>query len=252
MRSQNLLAPVSISFTVAILLSQMGSIPIASAIPNGIDNGHHHKSDDFPNPPTTPVPNGNRTPGGSLSGDQAVCPPRSQQLTAITPISAQGKTLSEHPTFWFYIPYTSAEVQEGEFSILTQNEDERIYKTLFQLPDQPGFVSITLPMDEASSLEEGQYYHWYLNLSCASTVEAQTDLNIDGWVQRVASTSEAEAQGALPDIWYDVVDDLAAQLQTMSSNGVELEQAWVELLESVELDALAQEPVIGPVMLIDG
>ena len=255
MRSQNRLAPVGISFTIVMLLSQMGSIPVASAIPNSIGNGHHHKSGNLPNPPTTPIPDGNRIPGGSLSGDdQAVCPSRSQPLTAITPISGQGSTLSGHPTFWFYIPYTSAEVQEGEFSILTQNEDERIYKTLFQLPAQPGFVSITLPMDKAESLQEGQYYHWYLNLSCASTVEAQTDLNIDGWVQRVESPSEVAAQDgeASPSIWYDVVNDLATQLKTVSSNEMEAKQAWVELLESVELDALAQEPVVGPVMLIDG
>ncbi|ESA35284.1 hypothetical protein N836_12975 [Leptolyngbya sp. Heron Island J] len=252
MRSRNHSA--LISFTLTALLSQLGSIPVASAIPtHPIDHDHDQKSDDLPNPPTTPIPDGNRTPGGSLSGDQAVCPPRAQQLTAITPISAQGKTLSGHPTFWFYVPYTAAEVQEGEFSILTQNEDERIYKTLFQLPAEPGFVSITLPMDEVSSLQEGQYYHWYLNLSCASTVEAQTDLNIDGWVQRVASTSEVDAQAsdASSDIWYDLVDNLAAQLQAVSGNNVELEQSWVELLEAVELEALTQEPVIGPVKLID-
>ncbi len=251
MRSQNRLALGS--FTLAVLLSQLGTIPAASAIPSPMDTVHHQKSDDLPTPPTTPIPNGNRSPGGSLSGDQAVCPPKPQRLTALTPINAHGKTQSAHPTFWFYIPYTAAEVQKGEFSILTHNEDDRIYQASFQLPAQPGFVSITLPADEASSLQAGQYYHWYLTLSCASTEEDKTDLDIDGWVQRVGSIAEAEAQhgDALPNIWYDAVDDLAAQLHAVSGNKSELEQAWTELLESVELDALIQEPVIGPVILMD-
>ncbi len=252
MRSQKRLALVS--FTLALLLSQVDLIPAVSAIPNPIDNGSHQKSNHLPPPPTTPIPpDGNRVPGGSLSGDQALCPPKAQQLTAITPISAHGKTRSGHPTFWFYMPYTTAEVQKGEFSVLTQDEDERIYETSFQLPAQPGFVSITLPTDEALSLEAGRYYHWYLNLSCVSTAEAKTDLNIDGWVQRVESTSEVEAQDGddSSDIWYDVVDDLAAQLQTVSDDQADLEQAWAELLESIDLDALTQEPVVGPVMVID-
>lgn len=253
MRSQNRLAPVS--FTLAILLSQLGLPPVASAISNPSSHGYHQKSDDLPTPPQTPIPSGNRSPGGSLSGDQAVCPPTPQQLTALTPISAQGKTLSGHPTFWFYVPYTAAEVEKGEFSILTQNEDERIYETSFQLPDQPGFISITVPAGEASSLQEGQYYHWYLNLSCASTAEAKTDLNIDGWVQRIGSASEADTQegDTVPGVWYDAAADLAAQLHTVSDtdNAVEIEQAWAELLKSVDLDALVQEPVVGPVRLID-
>lgn len=248
MRSQNRLAFVS--FTLAVLLSQIALVPIASAIPNPIDNGRGRKSD-LPEVPATPPPSGDRQPGGSLSGVQSVCPPRPHELTAITPVNVHGKTLSQQPTFWFYMPYTADEVQTGEFSILTRNEDQRVYETSFKLPEQPGLVSITLPADESINLQEGQYYHWYLSVSCVSSQEVKTNLNINGWVQRFEPTPELEAQvnSSSPNVWYDVVDNLAMQRQTLPAN--EWEQAWIELLESVELDDFIQEPVIGPVILTD-
>lgn len=243
MRSQNRLAPIS--FSLALLISQATWVPIASAIPNPIDNGRGRKAE-LPDAPSTPPPDGNRQPGGSLSGDFSVCPETPKELTAITPANVYGKTVAEHPTFWFYMPYTAADIEKGEFSILTQAEDERIYKTSFTLPEQPGFVSITLPADEATSLQEGQYYHWYLNLFCVSSENVETPLHIDGWVQRVAPASQAGLE-----IWYDRVDTLAEPLQTASPAEPELQQPWTELLESVELDEFSQEPVVGPVMLID-
>ena len=252
MRSQNRLALVS--FSLALFLTPIALIPFAAAIPNPIDNGRGHKADLPDAPATPPPPPGRRQPGGSLSGEQAVCPERPQALTAITPVDVHGKTLSEHPTFWFYTPYTADEVQSGEFSILTRNEDQRIYETSFILPEQPGLVSVTLPDDGSVNLEAGQYYHWYLSLSCVSATEAKTNLNIDGWVQRLEPTPELEVQVGNPssDIWYDVVDNLAIQMQTSpDENETELEQAWVELLNSVDLSEFIQKPIIGPVLLTD-
>ena len=250
MRSQNRLALVS--FSLALLLSPIVLMPFAAAIPNPIDNGRGQKAD-LPAAPSTPPPPGRRQPGGSL-GEPAVCPARPQALTAITPADVHGKTLSENPTFWFYIPYTADEVQSGEFSILTRNEDQRIYETSFKLPEQPGLVSITLPDDGSVNLEAGQYYHWYLSLSCVSATEAKTNLNIDGWVQRLESTPELEVQVENPssDIWYDVVDNLAIQLQiSPDANETGLEQAWIELLDSVDLSEFIQKPIIGPVLITD-
>ncbi|MGD1949233.1 MAG: DUF928 domain-containing protein [Leptolyngbyaceae cyanobacterium] len=244
MRSQNLLA--SVSFTLAILANQLGSIAISSAIPNSINS---RTKQELPPVPSTPrPPAGNRTPGGGL-GEQAVCPVTQHELTAITPTDTHGTTVSEYPTFWFYMPYTADEVQNGEFSILTQDEETRIYKTSFEPPAQAGFVSITLPADIETSLQEGQYYHWYLTLSCLSSTEAVTNLNIDGWIQRVSSAPDRTLS---PEMWYDMVDYVAAQLQTAPANESELRQLWADLLQSVGLDQFTQEPVIGPVVLTDG
>ncbi|MEM7065903.1 MAG: DUF928 domain-containing protein [Cyanobacteria bacterium P01_B01_bin.77] len=245
MRSQKRLAPVS--FTLALMLSQIGAMPFASAIPNPIDNGNKQTLPETVPPTGRPAP-GNRTPGGGL-GEPSICPTKPQDLTAITPIDVHGNTLSASPTFWFYIPYTADEVGSGEFSVLTEDESDRVYKTSFKLPDQPGFVSITLPETEASRLQEGTYYHWYLQLNCAADADAKTALNIDGWVQRIPSTPnlEEDVMNLSSEIWYDSLDYLAKQLQ----NGTGSRQAWDTLLESVELNELIQEPVIGPVILLE-
>lgn len=247
MRSQNSLAPVG--FSLALLLSQLSLMPAALAIPNPIDNGREQIAD-LPPVPTTPPPppDGNRTPGGGL-GDQAVCPQKPQDLTAITPMNVHGKTLSEHPTFWFYMPYTAAEVPGGEFTVLTRDEENEIYTTSFTLPDQSGLVSISLPASAEYSLEEGQYYHWYLNLDCAASTDSQNDLNIDGWVQRVTATPERKAQvdNTSPEIWYDAIDHLADQLRSNSTNRSTMEQTWTALLKLVELCDFTEEPLVGSV-----
>ncbi len=250
MRSQNRLALVS--FSLAVLLSQIGPMPAAVSIPNSIDNGgREQKSEPLPPAPSTPPPAGNRTPGGGLGPDEAVCPEKPQKLTAITPVNVYGKTLSERPTFWFYVPYTSAEVGSGQFSVLTEDDGERVYETAFTLPEQPGLVSITLPAESGVSLQEGGRYHWHLKLACVSASTAKTNLKIDGWVDRVAATPERQAQvtNTSPEIWYDAIDYLAAQLQ--SSNTAELGQTWTDLLKGVELCDLTEKPLVGPVMLVD-
>ncbi|MEM9905933.1 MAG: DUF928 domain-containing protein [Cyanobacteria bacterium P01_D01_bin.44] len=242
-----------------------------------------------PDPPSAPPPRGRRQPGGSL-GDEASCPAAPKPLTALIPDSGLGQTLADEPTFWFYSPYTAEEVQLGEFSILTQDETQRVYKTHFTLPARPGFVSIQVPRQAASNLIDGQYYHWYLNLYCGST--AQPDLKIDGWVQPLPRTAEhvQQANNLSSDLWYDVVSTLAEQLQSVSpalvasegpvspsvpvspspliasspwlspneapSPGEVVSQAvasqrWAELLDEVNLADFVNEPVVGPVLTVD-
>ena len=205
-----------------------------------------------PDPPPNPPPAGRRQPGGSLTGEAASCPSKPEQLTALTPDNAQGLTLSDHPTFWFYVPYNSEEIQSGEFSVLTQNETQEIYRTTFALSETPGFVSIRLPDLAEFSLSTDHYYHWYLNLYCVSNFTSRPDLKIDGWVQRVTQTPERERKvsAASPEIWYDAVSHLAEQLQTSAPN-MALRQDWAALLESVGLGDLTPKPLVGPVILTE-
>ncbi|MGD1854073.1 MAG: DUF928 domain-containing protein [Leptolyngbyaceae cyanobacterium] len=240
MRSHNLLA--SVSLTAAVLLSQGSLIPLAWAAPNQINN----TSKQLPPVPSTPQPpSGRRTPGGGL--EPSVCPVTDHKLTAITPSDVHGKTLSEHPTFWFYMPYTADDIEGGKFSVLTEDEFQTVYETSFKLPEQPGLISITLPESEVPALEVGEYYHWYLSLDCTIDAQTKTDATIDGWVQRI-DPDETTAAQASPEIWYDSLHVAAEQLQ---NDAIEPGPAWIDLLESVELDALIQAPVVGPVALID-
>ena len=244
MRSQNPLVPMGLM--TAVLLSAVS----ATAVPNPMNKGVSKQiKQALPPPPSNPMPaGGTRTPGGGL-GDPSLCPTKPIDLTAITPATVQGQTLLGHPTFWFYVPYSADDVATGEFSILTADELTRVYKTAFKLPEQPGFISITLPADEVPALQEGVYYHWYLELACGSDGSVATDPNIDGWVQRLPATPELEAAVAdlSPDVWYDSLDSLAQQLKSEA----DVQQEWANLLNSVGLGNLVQEPLVGPVMLLD-
>lgn len=251
MRSQNRLALVS--FSLAVLVSQLGFMTNVSAIPNPIDNGggrRERRTASLPPAPSDPPPGGERTPGGAL-GEDPVCPATPQDLTAITPETVYGKTLSERPTLWFYIPYTSADVEKGEFTVLTADDTERVYRATFTLPDQPGLVSLTLPEAAMVNLEEGQRYHWYLKVFCASDTTEKTNININGWIDRLVATSERRQQiiEGSPEIWYDAVHHVAKHLQTAPCET--MGQMWNELLDSVELEQFVEAPILGPLALTE-
>lgn len=202
-----------------------------------------------PKPPRTPPPN-QRKPGGGLDASTSACKNTSKPLTALIPAENPVLTTSTHPTFLFYVPYTSDEVESGEFSLLLGPEEKkRIYKTRFTLPQTPGIVSITLPSSPEYALEENQYYHWYVKLLCKGNTSNKPDVDINGWVQRVALTPERERQikGATPEVWYDALANLANSLRT-SPQDATLRSKWVELLKSIGSEDLAQEPLVGSVV----
>jgi hypothetical protein len=150
----------------------------------------------------------------------------------------------------FYVPYASDDVRFGEFSLLVGPEEkQKLYKTRFTLPQTPGIVSITLPSAPEYALEEGQYYHWYFTLYCQSNTSSQPDVDVNGWVQRVALTPERDRQinAATPDVWYDASANLAQSLRA-SPQDAKLKNDWLNLLKSIGLEDLAQEPLVGPVI----
>lgn len=193
---------------------------------------------------------GNRAGGGSRSP----CSSTSIPLTALIPVSNWGKTVAATPTFWFYVPYSPDEARSGEF-VLQDEKYNDIYRTPFSLPQTPGFVSLTVQSPEAS-LQTDKWYFWSFKLYCGE--KSSTPVFVEGWVQRVALTSELETQlkAATKDyavysangIWYDAVDRLA-RLRLADTKNVLLNGEWVELLDSrgVGLNQLTQERIIGEV-----
>ena len=218
-----------------------------SSVPAG---GQNHPP---PPPPKTPLPGNKPVPGGGLNPSNPSCISTSKPLTALVPVKNPVLTTREHPTFLFYVPYASDEVRSGEFSLLVGPEEKiRIYKTRFTLPQVPGIVSITLPSVPEYALEEGQYYHWYFTLYCQSNTSSQPDVDVNGWVQRVALTPERERQinAATPDVWYDASANLAQSLRA-SPQDARLKNDWLNLLKSIGSEDLAQEPLVGPVIPLE-
>ncbi|MBC6417338.1 MAG: DUF928 domain-containing protein [Prochloron sp. SP5CPC1] len=94
-----------------------------------------------------------------------------------------GKTISAHPTFFFYLPYEPTTPPKNvKFKLLNEEEHE-VYTTLKQFNNLPGVVSISIP-ETAPPLEVGQNYYWSLYFIHDDKKRSQDDY-LSGWVKRV-------------------------------------------------------------------
>ena len=181
------------------------------------------------------------------SGDKTYSPP----MTSLLPSSQQGLTIATHPTFWVYIPQTSA--SQAHFTLKDEN-NRGVYQAQFPLEKTGRIVSISLPKDE-SPLEVGKTYQWSVALICQPT---QTDIPIvGGKVKRVESNSaliidqsvgktsellleEAVSYGKA-GYWYDMLNNLAQLRQTHPDDDI-ISANWIHLLNSEGLEKIASKP----------
>lgn len=180
--------------------------------------------------------------------------PTEPGLTPVLPASHLGLTLSAHPTFYVYIPPTSAPYAQ----LTLKDEGDRtadsrgIYQTTIPLDGTAGIVAVPLP--DSVSLDIGKTYSWWVGLVCQPT---QTDLPwVRGDVRRIADAEVAafDFQGKPPleraaiygseGLWYDTLHTLAQQVQTQPDDPI-VRQNWLDLLNSVELQAITDSPFIG-------
>jgi hypothetical protein len=239
--------PLHIEFAFAVLAILIGMTPYPTWIQTPFSvlvTQNPDKSSDKGPPP------GRRVPGGDLDPLSRNCKKTSQPLTVLVPANSQGTITSERLTLWFYVPYAPEDITSAEFLVLNRDETEYVYETQFTLPKTPGIVSISLPLSAKTSLETGKYYHWYLTLKCKGSTINTPDIEMDGWVQRIlhnpSTTNQIET--AAPEGWYDAVNNLANRL-IASPQDTKLKQEWTDLLKSVGLQNLAQEPLIGSVQI---
>ncbi|MBD1869006.1 DUF928 domain-containing protein [Cyanobacteria bacterium FACHB-471] len=206
-----------------------------------------------PEPPPDPPPNDSRPGGGLNPQDPLSCNSLNNSVRALIPVENPVLTTTGSPTFLFYIPFGAEQIQFGEFSLLSwPGEQQRLYQVRFALPATPGIVSVTLPPQPEYTLQEGDHYRWYFQLYCQGGTGRQPDLTVNGMVQRVALTPERERQirDATPEIWYDALSQVAAQLQASPQDAALLEE-WRSLLQTIEAEDLAQEPLLGPVIPLE-
>jgi hypothetical protein len=198
---------------------------------------------------------GDGRPGRRIGGgSRNPCPSVNFPLTALMPETNSGKTIAAHPTFSFYVPYSLQQISLGEF-VLQEVEGNDVYRLEFALPKKPGIVSLGVPATK-TPLEKNKLYRWYFKLYCKSQ-ESSTPIFVEGWVQRVATTSHLEKQlqaaeqeaytvYAENDLWYDAIA-LLIELRQAYPSDARLDRAWVELLSSkgVNLQTLGREPIAG-------
>lgn len=188
--------------------------------------------------------------GGATRGES--CLRGDKQLTSLIPQSRLGLTYSSNPTFYWYIPQSPAKT--AKFLILNSDDTEVVYETTVTLPSQAGIVSFTLPEKEIS-LPVGKQYHWYLVVGC-SQIDQSANPSVEGWVERVApaaavsrqlqraTTKERARIYAENGIWHEAVTTLA-KLRLTNSKDIQTIAGWDELLKSVNLGAIAAEPLLN-------
>ncbi|HEY9694262.1 MAG TPA: DUF928 domain-containing protein [Oculatellaceae cyanobacterium] len=189
---------------------------------------------------------GRRVGGGTRSGNTL-------DLVALLPQNNQGLTFSQTPTFLVYIPQTQ-KPEMGEFMLMDENE-EIVYQTNFTTNGKSGIVSIAPAQTNPTKfLEIGKVYKWYFSI-IRSPGDRSADAYVTGSIKRVqpnqdldnqlkkASLVERAALYAANNFWYDAIATLA---ELRYSNPVDADVAakWTQLLQSVNLDNIAQEPLV--------
>jgi hypothetical protein len=200
-------------------------------------------------PPEQGVPG--RREGGGTRGLECTA---TNALTALIPQSTMGQTISAKPTFFYYLPAAIDKTVQFE---LADETDKTLYKKSFRLvTSRGGIVSISLGSDTNSpALEVGKNYQWYFTIKC-NPKNYRDEVLVSGWINRTALAPTVKIQlDRSPDpraklsifaqqgLWYEYLATLA-QLRVESPSDASLALKWSEVLSSVELRKIAQEPLV--------
>jgi hypothetical protein len=194
-----------------------------------------------------------RQVGGGTRGED--CGVQGQSLTALTPDNSVGMTTKALPELFFYIPKTT-QAQQVEF-VLRDDRDRTVYETTTKTyADRHGIFSLNIPeTKQLNQLETDRNYHWYLSMICDPQNRAK-DLVVEGWIKRVAITSEVSQKldrlnplervnlYQKADIWYDAIATLV-DLKRSQATDAQVPEKWQELLGSAGLNNIAKEPIIN-------
>jgi len=217
-------------------------------------NPRTQSSDDKPvNPVDDPDDRKNNTDSG-ITRDNCLVGENPKPLTALIPNSSgYPLTTMGYPTFFFYIPDNALEAVE--FLIL-DDESRLLYRNRMAISPRGGVMSVSLPTDSPmGELQPGKSYQWELALVCQKNGKEDKTTHLNGWIQRVDNPDlVAQVQQANPrqvpeiyaqaGIWYDFLASLA-NLRRENPNDSELTQYWIEVLQSVGLAEVAEEPLIS-------
>lgn len=195
------------------------------------------------------------TAGGATRGS---CSVSNKSLTPLMPKQKLALTVSERPSFFWYVPKLANKT--AEFLLIAYDEQsggEVLYETEFTLPDKAGIVSFTMPKD-APALEFGKQYQWFLSVSCDSE-NSEEKITVDGWVEREEKAPslalakqvenlEASKKAAIyakAGMWTDGIKTLV-EMRCANPNDVKIKNDWEGFLSSVGLaDFVIKEPLVN-------
>ncbi|MGK7940879.1 MAG: DUF928 domain-containing protein [Crocosphaera sp.] len=208
----------------------------------------------LPPAPETGTPTGKPTPGGTRS---PYCPDTSLPITALAAYNGRDFTVSSHPTFWFYLPYTSQDIKEMKFIIEDPQQQSlrNIYTTNIERSNKSGIIKIPILNQPQYALEFNKLYRWKLTVYCTENTSGDADFVLEGWVKRIPISTELNNQlnaGTQEDyliyqdnqIWYDAINSLAEKYFANTQDS-ELNSAWLNLLKTINQAKLSQELLVN-------
>ncbi len=173
-------------------------------------------------------------------------------LTALVPESKIGRTVSEYPVFFFYLPETDAQLAEF---VLQDENGNQIYQTTLKINNTSGVTSVNIPANKnVSPLQLGKNYRWSIALICDAS-DRSADVLEKGIVRRVEVSTDIRSELEKADprlkatiyaqsgIWQDALSTLVAARRA-NPNDADLAADWKILLESVKLDEIVTEPIV--------
>jgi len=199
-------------------------------------------TEDIDDPPTGTV---RSVRGGCASSTQV-------SLTALVPKNKIGRTVSDYPTFFFYLPQTEAELAEF---LLEDESGNQIYQQDLTIKNLSGVIGVSIPANtNVPPLEVGKKYTWKFTVVCDADDRSSDQLE-SGVVQRVELSADILSQLEKADprqktliyakngIWQDALSNLAAARRANPNDPV-LKTDWESLLDSVTLGEIAKEPIV--------
>jgi hypothetical protein len=161
-------------------------------------------------------------------------------------------TIADHPTLWFYVPYSPDSGLEAKFTLFDEKEDN-LYQTRFPLKEKPGIIGLKLP-ETLPPLQAGKRYTWVLSMICNAN-DRDVDISVYGDIERISldstlqaqlkKTPDPKAQSALyaeNELLSEALTTLA-QARRRNLQDSTLQADWSNLLNSMNLNDIASEPL---------
>ncbi len=232
---------------IALGVSSAGQLSLSQSVPSQQNIQQTQIIFNDPTPPSQGSPSG-RQQGGASRGQCR----KFERLTALVPANngiVWGKTTSDRPTFWFYLPNQLTTQTQIEF-VLQDSADNYVYHSRFTAPQtQSGLINLPMPAN-SKPLEVGKTYFWTLSVYCDPS-KPSNSVFVKGTIQRVSldAALQNRLQGATPieqvnlyaanGIWFEALNILANLYRTHSDRKA-IANAWASLLQQVNLGSVTQ------------
>lgn len=198
------------------------------------------------NPSRPSVPLGS---GGTRTGGCSAISPAS--LTALAPISHIGKTVSQQPTFAWFVPDTKSYTMEFSVYEYSDNGKGKEIKS-FEFSSQPGIMKFSIPKNKFS-FSVGKQYLWQIALLCdpnnpAKDLYAEAVMEVvpmpNNLVNQIAGTKTSIEKSqiyAREGFWYDAFAEALKSSQNQKFN-LTFNLTLLEQLGSLEAKAAINSP----------